>query len=185
MDTLSDEDLIRKIGSGDRLAIEALYRRHHIRLYRFLLRLTNNDVVAEDIVSDVFLQVWQKADRFEARSTVSTWLFAIARFKVLSLRREHQHEELGSAEGLIEDPADDPERLVQKLDKSETLGHCLKRLSVSHREVIELVYYHEKSIEEVGEILCIPVNTVKSRMFNARKRLSELLLSAGMDRGWP
>ncbi|MCL2384956.1 MAG: sigma-70 family RNA polymerase sigma factor [Alphaproteobacteria bacterium] len=185
MDRLSDEDLIKKIGLGDRLAIDVLYRRHHIRLYRFVLRLTNNEAVAEDIVSDVFFYVWQNADRFEARSTVSTWMFAIARFKALSLRREHQHKELGSEEALIEDPADNPERVVQKLDKSETIDLCLKMLSVIHREVIDLVYYHEKSIEEVGEILCIPVNTVKSRMFHARKRLSELLLSAGMDRGWP
>ncbi len=185
MDTLSDEDLIMQIATGDRLALEALYVRHRVKLYRFLLRLANNETAAEDIVSDVFFDVWQQAGRFEARSTASTWLFAIARFKALSAKREHQHLELGPDEAMIEDPSDDPESLMQKADKGKIIQRCLKLLSSSHREVIDLVYYHEKSIKEVGEILCIPENTVKTRMFHARKRLSELLVAAGVERGWP
>lgn len=185
MNTLSDDDLIKHIATGDRLALEALYGRHRVKLYRFLLRLTNNETAAEDILSDVFFDVWQQAGRFEARSTASTWLFAIARFKALSARRERQHLELGTDEAMIEDPGDDPENLMQKADKGDIIGRCLNRLSVPHREVIDLVYYHEKSIKEVGEILRIPENTVKTRMFHARKRLSELLVAAGVDRGWP
>jgi RNA polymerase sigma-70 factor, ECF subfamily len=185
MDTLSDEDLIKQIAKGDRLALEALYGRHRVKLYRFLLRRANNEATAEDILSDVFFDVWQQAGRFEARSSVSTWLFAIARFKALSARRERQHLELGPDEDRIEDPGDDPENLLQKANKGKIIQQCLKRLSAAHREVIDLVYYHEKSIKEVGEILRIPENTVKTRMFHARKRLSELLVAAGVDRGWP
>ncbi|WOJ91632.1 sigma-70 family RNA polymerase sigma factor (plasmid) [Methylocapsa polymorpha] len=182
---VSDEDLIKQIATGDRLALDALYRRHGVRLYRFLLRLINNETIAEDIVSDVFFDVWQQAGRFEARSSASTWLFAIARFKALSARRGRQHLELGSDEAMIEDPSDDPENLMLKADKGKIIGRCLSKLSVLHREVIDLVYYHGKSIEEVGKILNIPENTVKTRMFQARKRLSELLATAGVDRGWP
>ena len=91
MDAVSDEDLIKNIAKGDRRASEALYGRHRVKLYRFLLRLANNEVTAEDILSDVFFDVWQQAGRFEARSSVSTWLYAIARFKALSARRERQH----------------------------------------------------------------------------------------------
>jgi RNA polymerase sigma-70 factor, ECF subfamily len=185
MDRLSDEDLIKLISTGDRLALETLYGRHRVKLYHFLRRLTNNETAAEDIVSDVFFDVWQQAGRFEARSTASTWLFAIARFKALSARRERQHLELGPGEAMIEDPSDDPESLMQKADKGKIIQHCLKLLSSLHREVIDLVYYHEKSIKEAGEILRIPENTVKTRMFHARKRLSELLVAAGVDRGWP
>jgi RNA polymerase sigma-70 factor, ECF subfamily len=185
MDTVSDEDLIKQIATGNRLALEALYGRHRVKLYRFLVRLAKNETAAEDILIDVFFDVWQQAGRFEARSTASTWLFAIARFKALSARRECQHLELGPDEDIIEDPSDDPEAFTQKVDKRKIIQRCLKLLSVPHREVIDLVYYHEKSIKEVGEILGIPDNTVKTRMFHARKRLSDLLVAAGVDRGWP
>lgn len=185
METLQDEDLIGRIAAGNRRALESLYRRHRVKLYRFLVRLTGNETAAEDILSDVFVDVWRQAGRFEARSSVSTWLLAIGRYKALSAMRERQHRELGPDEFEIEDPGDDPEQLAQKLDKGKVIERCLKMLSVAHREIIDLVYYHEKSIKEAGEILGIPENTVKTRMFHARKRLSELLLAAGVDRGWP
>jgi RNA polymerase sigma-70 factor (ECF subfamily) len=85
----------------------------------------------------------------------------------------------------VADTSDTPEEAIQKKDKGEILRECLKSLSAEHREIIDLVYYHEKSVEEVAEIVGIPENTVKTRMFYARKRLSELLKSAGVDRGWP
>jgi RNA polymerase sigma-70 factor (ECF subfamily) len=182
----SDEALIARIADGDRLAMQVLYARYHVRVYRFVLRLVRNEQSAEDLMSEVFLDVWRQASRFEGRSAVSTWLLAIARFKALSLLRRRPEEELdeGLAEG-IEDPSDDPEVIVQKRDKSALLRECLKRLSAEHREVIDLVYYHEKSVEEVAKIVGIPEATVKTRMFYARKRLSELLKAAGLDRGWP
>jgi RNA polymerase sigma-70 factor, ECF subfamily len=181
----SDEDLIKRIAAGDRLALDALYRRHGVNLYRFVLRLANNKAAAEDILSDTFFVVWQQAGRFDGRSSVSTWLFAISRFKALTAKRERQHLELGPDEYAIEDPGDGPEDHLQKADKSESIERCLKVLSPAHREIIDLVYYHETSVKEVGEILGIPENTVKTRMFHARKRLSELLFAAGVDRGWP
>ncbi len=115
----SDEVLIGRIAKGDRLAMQVLFARHHVRVYRFVLRLVGNPSVAEDLISEVFLDVWRQADRFEGRSAVSTWMLAIARFK------------------------------------------------------------------EVAEIVGIPENTVKTRMFYARKKLSELLQAAGIERGWP
>src|SRR5262249_48943240 len=85
----------------------------------------------------------------------------------------------------IEDPADDPGTALEKKDKSAVIRKCLMGLSAEHREVVDLVYYHEKSVEEVAEIVGIPENTVKTRMFYARKRLAELLKSEGIERGWP
>jgi RNA polymerase sigma-70 factor, ECF subfamily len=155
-------------------------------VYRFVLRLVGNQAVAEDLISEVFLDVWRQADRFEGRSAVSTWLLAIARFKALSLMRRKPDEELDEeTAGAIEDRSDDPEVAVQKKDKSVALRKCLAVLSPEHREVIDLVYYHEKTVQEVAEIVGIPEATVKTRMFYARKRLSELLKTAGIDRGWP
>ena len=166
--------------------MQVLFARHQVRVYRFVLRLVGNQAVAEDLISEVFLDVWRQADRFEGRSAVSTWLLAIARFKALSFMRRKPDEELDEeTAGAIEDRSDDPEVSVQKKDKSVALRKCLAVLSPEHREVIDLVYYHEKTVQEVAELVGIPEATVKTRMFYARKRLSELLKTAGIDRGWP
>jgi RNA polymerase sigma-70 factor (ECF subfamily) len=85
----------------------------------------------------------------------------------------------------LEDEGDNPEVSLQKVNKAEQMRECIAKLSTEHRTIIDLVYYHEKSINEVSEILDIPLNTVKTRMFYARKKLSELLQAAGIDRGWP
>ena len=157
-----------------------------MRVYRFVLRLVRDQTKAEDLISEVFLDVWRQAGKFEARSAVSTWLLAIARYKALSALRRRPDEELDDeAAAAIEDTAYNPEVALEKKDKGEILRKCLTALSPEHREIIDLVYYHEKSVEEVAEIVGIPENTVKTRMFYARKRLAELLKAAGVDRGWP
>jgi len=186
MQAPADEALIGRIARGDRLAMQVLFARHHVQIYRFVLRLLRDEMAAEDVIGEVFLDVWRQADRFEGRSAVSTWLIAIARFKALSMLRKRRDvgldEETAEA---IEEPSDDPERAVAKQDKGEKLRRCLASLSREHREVIDLVYYHEKSVEEVARIVGIPQNTVKTRMFYARKKLGELCRMAGIDRGWP
>jgi RNA polymerase sigma-70 factor, ECF subfamily len=182
----SDEVLIGRIAKGDRLAMQVLFARHHVRVYRFVLRLVGNPTVAEDLISEVFLDVWRQADRFEGRSAVSTWMLAIARFKALSALRKRPDEELDDETAeTIEDTSDTPEVALEKKDKSTVLRQCLEKLSPEHKEIIDLVYYHEKSVEEVAEIVGIPENTVKTRMFYARKKLAELLKAAGVERGWP
>jgi len=186
MQATSDEALIVRIAAGEKLAMQVLFARHHVRVFRFVLRLVRNETLAEDLISEVFLDVWRQAGKFEARSAVSTWLLAIARFKTLSALRKRGEAELDEeAAAAVEDTGDNPEVAMQKKDKGEILRKCLGELSPEHREVIDLVYYHEKGIEEVAEIVGIPENTVKTRMFYAGKRLSELLRAAGVDRGWP
>ena len=170
----------------EQVAEEAGDARHHVRVYRFALRLVRDESKAEDLISEIFLDVWRQAGRFESRSAVSTWLLAIARFKALSALRRKPDEELDDETALaIEDAADNPETALAKKDKSAIIRNCLIGLSAEHREIIDLVYYHEKSVEEVAEIVGIPQNTVKTRMFYARKKLAELLNAAGMERGWP
>src|SRR3954470_1739200 len=135
MQATSDEALISRIAAGDRLAMQVLYARHHVRVYRFVLRIVSNSSVAEDLISEVFLDVWRQAGKFEARSAATTWLLAIARFKALSAMRRKPEEELDEdMAGAIEDPADDPEVVAQKKDKSEILRKCLTALSPDHRE---------------------------------------------------
>jgi len=182
----SDVDLIARVASKDRVAVEVLYGRYQVRLYRFLVRLVRNEAVAEELTNETFLEIWRTADRFESRSSPSTWMFAIARNKAVSLLRKRSEVELDDDAAMsIEDEADTPEVAAQKGDKAALIRACLARLSAEHQEVVDLVYYHDKSIKEVSEIVGIPENTVKTRMFHARKKLSELMAEAGVDRGWP
>ena len=182
MQATSDKALIARIASGDRLAMQVLFARHHVRIYRFVLRLVRDQWKAEDLISEVFLDVWRQADRFEGRSTVSTWLLAIARFKALSSLRRKPEEGLDEDAALeIEDLADNPEVTLEKKDRSAVIRKCLMGLSAEHREIIDLVYYHEKSVEEAAKIVGIPENTVKTRMFYARKKLAEMLKAAGLE----
>lgn len=178
----ADAALIDKITAGDQRALQVLYARHGVRIYRFAQRLLRDESAAEDTLSEVFLDVWQQAGRFERRSQVATWLLGITRNKALSCLRRRSTAQLDDEiVEFIEDTSDTPEAALQKQERSEILRECLQRLSPAHREIIDLVYYHEQTVEEVSAIIGVPVNTVKTRMFYARKRMSELLTQAGID----
>jgi RNA polymerase sigma-70 factor (ECF subfamily) len=178
----SDGALIRAVATGDKRAMHTLYVRHNVRVFRFILRIIGNRSLAEDLVSEVFLDVWRKANSFEAKSQFSTWLLAIARNKANSALRRRSDEQLNDdALDMIEDPADDPDTLVQKENRSAIVQKCLKELSAAHREVLDLVYYHEKSVDEIAKIVGIPASTVKTRAFYARGRMETFLKSAGVE----
>jgi RNA polymerase sigma-70 factor (ECF subfamily) len=178
-DTFSDDVLIKRIANGDQLAMRTLYARHRVAIYRWLLRLVGDETSAEDLLSDVFLDVWRKAASFQGRSSVSTWLLAIARHKALSARRRRADGELDHALApMVVDPADNPELVLQKKSRENLLRHCLAQLSPQHSEVIDLAYYHGKSIKEIAEIVGINEATVKSRAFYARKKLAQLVAAA-------
>jgi RNA polymerase sigma-70 factor, ECF subfamily len=178
-----DETLLGAIANGDQCAMRVLYARHHVRVYRFVLRLTQDRSLAEDVVSDVFIDVWRQAGGFKGKSQVSTWVLAIARHKALSALRAHSDAQLDdNAAASVVDPTDDAETMMSKRDRSIAIQKCLAQLSAAHREVLDLVYYHERSVDEVAEIVGVPVSTVKTRMFYARKRMENLLNAAGLDR---
>lgn len=179
----SDMLLVEAIAAGDRHALQTLYGRHQVKVYRFAMRFMRDEAAAEDLVSEVFIDVWRQAERFERRCQVSTWLLAITRNKALSTLRRRSHEQLDhEIAEFIEDPADNPEITIQKQERSQILRSCLKELSPAHREIVDLVYYHERSIEEVSEIIGVPANTVKTRMFYARKRIGEMMTARGIER---
>src|SRR5262245_58952425 len=178
----SCERLVERAAAGDRLAMQILYARHQVRVYRFALRFVNDAAAAGDLTSEVFLEVWKHAGRFEGRSQVSTWLLSIARYKAVAALRRRTNDRLDNEIACsITDDADGPEVILLKQNESAILRQCLTQLSPAHREVIDLVYYHEKSIAEVAEIIGAPQNTVKTRMFHARKRVAALLDARGFD----
>ncbi|HET9273296.1 MAG TPA: sigma-70 family RNA polymerase sigma factor [Methyloceanibacter sp.] len=179
--------LLQAIAAGDAKALERLFARAQTRVFRFLTRMVKNQAIAEELLNEVFLSVWQNAHRYEGRSEPMTWMLSIAHNKAISALRKRT-EVLGIADEAAQDLVaedDAPDVAVQKQDKSAKIKACIAELSPDHRTILDLVYYQEQSVAEVAEILGIPENTVKTRMFYARKKLSELLEARGIDRGWP
>ena len=181
-----DLDLMDRLKAGDQRAMQVLYNRHYQRIYRFILRQIRDEMMAEDILNDVFLDCWRQAGKFEGRSAVSTWLTAIAYNKSISYLRKRREMQVadGQAEALV-DEADGPQTLVMKDDKGDQIRDAMEGLSLDHRTVIDLAYYHEMGVKDIAEVLDIAANTVKTRLFHARKNLHALLLERGIDRGWP
>ena len=182
----TDRELVERVAGGDRAAVRLLFMRHHARVYRFAARQTGSEMMADDIANEVFLELWRQAPAFQGRSEVSTWLLGIARFKALSALRKRKEEAVDEDEAAaIPDTGDTPEVAVMKDDKATALKRMVNALPEEHRTVIDLAYYHAKSVAEIAEVLQIPVATVKTRMFYARKKLGEALKAAGFERGWP
>ncbi|CDX37931.1 sigma-70 family RNA polymerase sigma factor [Mesorhizobium sp. WSM4935] len=184
--TETDRALVDRVAKGDRAAVRLLFMRHHARIYRFVARQTGSEMMADDIANEVFLELWKQAPNFEGRSEVSTWLLGIARFKALSSLRKKKEDWIDDDDAAqVPDGADTPEVVTMKEDKAAALRRFVDALAEEHRTVIDLAYYHGQSVTEIGEVLGIPVATVKTRMFYARKKLGEALKAAGYDRGWP
>ncbi len=181
-----DRQLILGLASADERALRTLIARHQMRVFRFIARIVRNDAVAEELTNEVFLEAWRNAKTFEGRSSPITWLLSIAHNRAVSSLRKRREQSWNEEQANeIADTDDSPEVIAQKTDKSAVMRRCLDGLSAEHRTIIDLVYYHEQSISEASAVLGIPEATVKTRMFYARKRLSELLKAAGVDRGWP
>jgi len=164
--------LIRRIATGDARAFEKLYRDYFPRLTRFLYRMMRRPALVEEIVNDTMLVVSQKAAAFDSSARVSTWIFSIAYRKGLkALRDLDEPVEAGPELGCDSGPRE--ELMRQQLRK--VLFEAVHALSVDHRTVIELTYFHGAGYREIAAIMGCPVDTVKTRMFHARRRLKALL----------
>jgi len=175
----ADYVLIRAIAAGSKPAMRTLFLRHHARVLRYATRIVRDHAQAEDVLSEVFLDVWRRAGRFEGRSSVGTWICGIARHKALTALEAKPPTHNDDDHLLtLADPAPGPDGGLDAQDRVATLRRCIDALSRDHREIIDLVYFREKSIKEIAAMLGIGLNTVKSRVFYARKRLAALLATA-------
>src|SRR5206468_9552892 len=133
----SDEMLLESIATGGRTAMHVLYSRHNVRVYRFVLRMVRDSTMAEDLVSQVFLDVWRTASQFEGRSPVSTWLLSIARFKALTALRQRKHEDIEQEDVLeIADQAETPEASLDRNRTRSILRACVAKLSPDRKSVV-------------------------------------------------
>ena len=181
----SELSLLRRVAAKDRKAFEVLYQQYYRRLFAYLFKLTRRAEVVEEVLNDVMLAVWKGAASFDGRSRPSTWIFGIAyhkALKALSRRpagaRLEDSEAAGAAEPV---EPDEPESLLARRELASLLGRALRALPAEQRAVVELTYYYGLPYQEIAEILGCPVNTVKTRMFHARRRLKELLPEMGIS----
>lgn len=172
-DDARDQALVRRIAVQDRAALEELYHLYHRRLARFLTRVTTRYELAEEIINDTLWIVWQSAADFRRASQVSTWIVGIAYRRALATMRHVSVRPLLAGDfdaAGSEDPA-------LGLEQRDWLDRAMATLPLEQRMVLELTYFLGHSCEEIAAITDAPVNTVKTRMFHARRKLRELLPS--------
>ena len=156
-------------------AFEALYRLYHPRLARFLLNLLHRPQMVEEVLNDTLFVVWERSDTFRGASKLSTWIFAIAYRKAMkALRRLDEPVEDREADARPSD-GDAPDAPFGRHRTQEALLAALAKLSPDHRTVVDLTYFHEMGYREIAAILDCPVDTVKTRMFHARRHLRRLM----------
>jgi RNA polymerase sigma-70 factor (ECF subfamily) len=169
-----DVALINRVADRDRLAFESLYRAYYPRLRRFIERVTRRPQLVDEVVNETMYVVWRKAPSYNLRSKVSTWIFGIALRRALqALKRTDDPLEFVADES--PDRGAGPEGLLLQQEARAAIVRALGALSPEHRAVIELTYFEGYSCAEIAEIVHCPVNTVKTRMFHARRRLRMLL----------
>jgi RNA polymerase sigma-70 factor (ECF subfamily) len=180
----SDAALVREIAKRNQAALRSLAERHQKRVYRFALRFVGDASHAEDVVSEVFFAVWQQAGEFQNRSAVSTWLLGIARYRALGMRDRLRQtavpldDEIASS---VPDPSPGPDAALERSNLATFLRGCLHALPVEQATLIDLVYLREVPTQQAARIIGIPLNTVKSRMLLARRKLALLLANAGIE----
>lgn len=176
-----DARLIARIRERDLHAFEELYRSYHPRLSRFLINLIHRPQLVEEVYNDTMMVVWNRPDSFTGASKLSTWIFAIAYRKAMrALRRRDEPIEDIDAENRVS-PDAGPEQRVGRQQVQEVLMNAISQLSPEHRAVVDLTYFHEIGYREIADIMDCPVDTVKTRMFHARRHLRRILAGALAD----
>ena len=180
-----DELLLARVAEKDRAAFQQLYQRYYQRVFGYVYKVMRRPDLVEESVNDTLLAVWQGARSFDGRSRPSTWILGIAHRQALkALTRQRRRDRDGDLEPSDFAPveSDGPESLAAHRELASTLGRALALLPPEQRAVVELTYFHGCSYPEIAQVLDCPVNTVKTRMFHARRRLRGLLGGSGV---WP
>ena len=176
-----DMHLMSRVALGDRNAFESLYRLYHRRVARFLSNLLRKPELVEEVVNDTLLAVWRRPEGYSGKSKLSTWIFAIAYRKALRARsRFDEPLEQLDTEPRASDEAG-PEQQLRRGQTHAALLGAMDSLSADHRAVVHLTYFQELGYNEIAQIMDCPVDTVKTRMFYARRYLKSALSGSLAD----
>lgn len=188
---VADHALMRRVAAGERAAFEQLYLAYHRRPSRFLMRFAESYEAAEEIINDTLYIVWEKASDFRGQSQVSTWIIGIAYRRALKAFRHLDVRRRAEADAMEIEAIQTDQEFVANFDgaRADWLEQGLRELPLEQRMCLQLAYFLGHSCEEIAQIASCPVNTVKTRMFHARKRLREILpqlaepVAPGLTRG--
>jgi RNA polymerase sigma factor (sigma-70 family) len=178
-----DAALLERIARGDRAAFESLYRSYFARLSRFFQRMLRRPALVEEAINDTMYVVWRRAASFRATARGSTWIFGIAYRRGLKALVDLDDPVEADGSELADDRPSAEDRLLN-MEVHRLLDAALAQMSAEHRAVIELCYYHACPYREIAQITGCPVETVKTRMFYARRRLHDLLDRHRKDLPW-
>jgi len=170
--------LLGRMAAGDEAALADLYARLNRRIYAFALRRLSNPDLAEEVVVETLYEAWRHAGRFERRSKVSTWVLGIANHKAMDKLRgsaARQWEELGDEAEQVADPEPDTYSRIAERQQAEQIRNCMEALPDAQREALMLVFYEDMALGEVADLQSCPENTVKTRLFHARRKMRECL----------
>lgn len=171
---VTDEALLQRLGDGDARALETLYQLHGAALFGFLLAITDDRTLAEEVLQDTLLAAWRSAAGFRGGAKVRTWLFAIARRQARDRTRRRRLPVVADEEGaMVADPAPGPEQLALLRDDVADVVQAARELPPHQREVLALIFVHELTYEEAARVVGVPLGTVKSRLSLARRALQQ------------
>ncbi len=172
--------LLQRIVDGDALAFEAFYKLYYPRLFRFILRTTRDSEHIEELIQETLLLVWEQPERFNFDSKISTWVFGIAYNKSLKAMskagKRSKDIDIDEFSEILGDPM---ANMADNIENQDWLNQALDSLPADQRAVIELTFYHGLPYQEIAIILDSPENTVKTRMFHARKKLHAFAQAKG------
>jgi RNA polymerase sigma-70 factor, ECF subfamily len=178
-DIIPDDIILCRVADKDETAFSELYQRYSKPLYNYLHHLIYEEAIAEDLLQEVFLAVWEGARRYRGQAKVKTWIYQIAHYKAVSWLRRNGHpfqsiysKDVVSGENLEAE-------LVESMRRKQ-IQSALNRLSLDHREVVELAFFHDMSYVDIAKVMSCPIGTVKSRMSYARKHLNQILRESGI-----
>lgn len=178
-------ELVARVASGDKQAFETLFTGYGERVFRYAHRLIHDVSKAEEVTNDVMIEVWKNAKKFEGRSKVSTWILGITRHLALNAVRRKKLDtvDIDDAPEIVDESESAEQGAIagEREDLKRTLRRALAELSADHRDVVELTFFHGCSYQEIAEIVGCPENTVKTRMYHARKQLQGILPGLGLD----
>lgn len=174
-----DLELMRRISGGDEEAFRKLYDLTHQKVYVYLYRLVHGKETAEDILTETYTEVWRCAKKFKGYSRATTWIMGIARNLAMNeLGKLKRHDNIDNFPNLSNGVIPDPE----PMDRQRLLKEAMTKLPIKHREILDLVFFHDMTYPEVSQMLDIPVNTVKTRVFYAKETLRNALSGMGVKK---
>jgi len=173
---VTDAELVKLIGNGDRRAMKQLYEQHQAGLYRFIRTRLNDAFEASDVMQEAFLEVWRNAGRFQGQSSVKTWLYSIARNKAVDRIRKSQRLTLReSPDETVPDDAPSPLSVIEAAGDAARLRECLSKLTGAQQSAVRLTFYEDLSYPEAAEVEGVPLGTIKTRIHHAKKLLMHCL----------